>query len=84
MAKLIVNDVEYYINDGSAIAETCADAGVPFNCNTGVCGSCAIRILSGQENLSALTQEEKDLNLNKDIRLACQCAIKSGTVKAAF
>lgn len=54
-----------------------------FECCKGQCGTCAIKIISGKENLSPQTKEEKEtLNrLNLDFhRLACQCAILGNVV----
>ncbi len=84
MAKLIINDNEYSLPDQSSIAEVCASAGVIFNCNNGVCGSCLIEVLEGSQRLSDLTQEELDLGLDVHRRLACQCFIQSGTVRIKF
>lgn len=81
MAKLILNDIEYDILDGSRIRGICEKAGVVFNCNTGVCGECEIEILKGAENLSPLTEEESQLGLANSRRLACLCSIQQGTVK---
>lgn len=84
MATLIIDNTTYTINDGNSITKACQEAGVPFNCNTGICASCIINILEGEENLSPLTHEEIDLYLNSKTRLACKCRIISGTVKATF
>ncbi|HOW36197.1 MAG TPA: 2Fe-2S iron-sulfur cluster-binding protein [Candidatus Omnitrophota bacterium] len=84
MARLIVGNETHEITDGIPIAETCAKAGVPFNCNTGVCGSCLIKIVKGAENLSDLTPEEKTLGLDRYNRLACQCAIIKGVVEVTY
>jgi ferredoxin len=88
MAKLIFehNDEEVELQDGSAIAESCEDAGVPFACTEGVCGTCVIEIKEGKENLSAPTQEEEDFlgQGTCEERLACQCKINQGTVKIRF
>ena len=84
MAVIIINNLEYAINDGSKIQDICQKAGVIFNCNAGVCGSCLIKIIDGAKNLSPLTDEERDLGLDEQNRLACQCTILSGTVKATF
>ena len=84
MAKLIINDVSYELDDGAPIAEICENAGIPFNCNTGVCGSCQVEVLEGAENLSPLTEEEKDLGLDAHQRLTCLCSIQQGTVKIKF
>ena len=84
MAKLIIDNIEYELEDGSKIAEVCENAGVPFNCNTGVCGSCQIRVLEGAENLDDLHEEEIDFGLDVNNRLSCLCVIKKGTVKITF
>ncbi len=88
MAKLIIdhdND-ELELPDGAAIAESCEDAGVPFACTEGVCGTCVIEVKDGKENLTPPTQEEEDFlgEDTEDERLACQCKIKSGTVRITF
>lgn len=88
MAKLIFdhNEEELELEDGEAIAEACEEAGVPFACTEGVCGTCVIEVKEGSENLSQPTQEEEDF-LGKGTckeRLACQCRIKSGTVRVSF
>lgn len=87
MAKLIFNesDEEIELPDGSPIAETCEEAGVPFACTEGVCGTCVIEVIEGMENLSDFTQEEKDFlgSLDRE-RLACQCKIKANCVKITF
>ncbi len=61
MAKLILDgsDEEYEIEDGSPIADVCEEAGVPFACTEGVCGTCVIEVQEGMENLSEFTQEEE-------------------------
>lgn len=88
MAKLIFehNDEEIELEDGSAIAEACEEAGVPFACTEGVCGTCVIEIKEGKENLTPPTQEELDFlgEGTCDERLACQCKIKSNYVKISF
>jgi ferredoxin len=88
MAKLIFehNGDEIELEEGGAIAEACEEAGVPFACTEGVCGTCVIEIKEGRENLSRPTQEELDFlgDGTSDERLACQCCIKSGHVKISF
>ncbi len=61
MAKIIIDNIEYEVQDCSQIAEICEKAGVPFSCNSGVCGTCQIEIVEGTENLNELNQEERDL-----------------------
>ena len=84
MAKLIIDNIEYEIADGKQIAETCESAGIPFSCNSGVCGTCQIEILEGAENLNELNREENDLGQDRNHRLGCQCKILSGIVKVTY
>ncbi len=88
MPKLIFehNGEEVELEENSPIAEACEEAGVPFACTEGVCGTCVIEIKEGFENLSPPTQEEEDFlgADTKDERLACQCKIRKGNVKICF
>ncbi len=69
------------IKEGEPIRETIERLGVPFGCEEGICGTCMIEVMEGEDNLSELTEAEKDLMRDKKHRLACQCKIKSGEVK---
>ena len=88
MAKLIFdhNEEEIDLLDNSPISEACEEAGVPFACTEGVCGTCVIEVKEGKENLSAPTQEEEDFlgEGTRDERLACQCTIMCGKVRISF
>ena len=84
MAKLIIDNVEHEIADGTPIAELCEKAGIPFSCNSGVCGTCQIEIHTGAENLNELNKEESDLAMDQNHRLSCQCKIKCGVVKISY
>ena len=88
MAKLIFdhNDESIELPDNSPITEACEEAGVPFACTEGVCGTCVIEIKEGKENLTPPTQEEQDFlgEGTCDERLACQCRIKQGNVRIRF
>lgn len=88
MAKLKfeTTDEEVELPDGSPIQEVCEEAGIPFACTEGVCGTCVIEIKEGIENLSDPTQEEIDFlgDDTQDERLACQCKIKHGEVTISF
>jgi len=87
MAKLIFTNTEEEkeLEDGSPLIEACEEAGVPFACTEGVCGTCVIEVVDGMGNLSEFTQEERDFlgDMNKE-RLACQCKIRGGCVKITF
>lgn len=86
MAKLIFNDdEEFSVEDGALIKPHCEEAGIPFACEEGVCGTCVVEVEEGMEHLSEFTQEELDFLGEQDIeRLACQCTIKGGCVKLKF
>ena len=84
MAKFIIENVEHELPDGCPMAELAEKAGVPFSCNSGVCGTCQVEILEGADNLNELNQEENDLGMDRRNRLACQCKIMHGTVKVKF
>lgn len=88
MAKLIFehNDDEVELEDGAPIAEACEEEGVPFACTEGVCGTCVIEIVEGEDLLSEPTQEEEDFLGEgcRHERLACQCKIQKGNVKVRF
>lgn len=87
MAKLIIEDTneEFELENNSSIAGPCEEAGVPFACTEGVCGTCVIEVTEGMENLSEFNEAEADfLGEEETERLACQCKIKKGTVKIKF
>jgi ferredoxin len=87
MGKLIFehSGEEKELPDNEPIATTCEEAGVPFACTEGVCGTCVIEVTEGMQNLSPFTQEEQDfLGELKHERLACQCKLLGGCVKIKF
>ena len=84
MAKLIIDGDEHEIPDGNRIDAVCEGAGIPFSCNSGVCGTCQIEILEGAENLNDLNDEENELGMDRNHRLSCQCSITKGIVKITY
>jgi ferredoxin len=86
MATLVFDNTgeEVELPDGSPIAKACEEAGVPFACEEGVCGTCVIQVLEGE--LSPPTQEEEDFlgEGTKHERLACQCRMSSNRVRVSF
>jgi ferredoxin len=87
MAKLIFEDSqeESELPDDSPIAEACEQAGVPFACTEGVCGTCVVEVVDGMSYLSDFNQAESDfLGDMSNERLACQCKIKKGCVRIKF
>ena len=87
MAKLIFETTheEVDLPDGSQIIEACEEAGVPFACTEGICGTCVVEVTEGMENLSEFNQAESDFlgDLGSE-RLACQCRINKGCVRVKF
>ena len=81
MAKIILDNNKRELEDGSSIKETCKTLGIPFSCKKGVCGTCLIEVEEGMENLEDRNQQEEDMGLSGNKRLACQCKIKGGTIK---
>lgn len=78
---------EHELPPDAPIAQTCEEAGVPFACTEGVCGTCIVEVLEGGENLSPPTQAEIDFlgeTGTKRERMACQCRIQKGIVKISF
>ncbi|OGX36347.1 MAG: hypothetical protein A3G91_05720 [Omnitrophica WOR_2 bacterium RIFCSPLOWO2_12_FULL_50_9] len=84
MARLIIDDKEYELPDNARIDAVCEKTGIPFSCNSGVCGTCQIEVLEGEDNLNGLNEEENDLGMDRRHRLSCQCRIKGGTVKITY
>ncbi len=84
VAQLMHKDKIVEIEDGDSIVEACMNLGVPFSCEQGYCGMCAVEIEEGADNLSELTTDEDNLGFDKKRRLACRCKIKSGKVKIEF
>ena len=84
MAKIIIDNIEYEVEDGKQVAEACETAGIPFSCNSGVYGTCQIEILEGAENLNEFNREENELAQDRNHRLGCQCKILSGVVKVTY
>ena len=50
--------------------ESAADLGVLFGCHSGVCGKCATTVVSGLNNMSEPTDEEKAMDLDPERRAA--------------
>lgn len=68
------------VNDGDSIASAAEKLGVLVACGDGTCKECIIKVLNGMENLSELTEKEKNVEVKFPYRLACMCKIKKGEV----
>lgn len=88
MGKVIFehNGEEHEVADGEPIISVCEEAGVPFACTEGVCGTCIVSVLpEDQVNLSPYTEAEVDfLGEQGADRLACQCRLLHGSIRIKF
>ena len=83
MVKIILNDEEADLSPENPLKEPLEDAGVPFCCEEGVCGTCVIEVEKGMEHLTPFTEEESDfLGDLETERLACQCKINEKAGKS--
>lgn len=84
--KFVNTGDEFELPNDSPIIEASQEAGVPFGCENGLCGTCCITILKGAQNLSDPNEQETDFfgSGNTKERLACQVRIKCGEVEATF
>jgi ferredoxin, 2Fe-2S len=80
------DDVSHEVEDGTPLIDFCDEVGVSlsFGCTEGTCGVCEVTVVSGLENVSRVTDEEKDYLLPEDLeegmRLGCQVKIRKGDV----
>jgi len=84
MAVIKTKDQQIELSDGTPIRDACEEIGVLFGCRSGLCGTCMIDIVKGEENLSELTEEEIAMDRDKTHRLACQTKIRTGIVTIKF
>ncbi len=80
--KFANKKIEYETLSGSEFLEIFRknpNLPLKFGCTRGECGTCAIKVLQGMENLSKISESEiavlrKKGHCNK-YRLACQCVV---------
>lgn len=78
------DNVTHEVEDGTPLIDLCDDVEVSlsFGCTEGTCGVCEVTVLKGRENLSRITEEEKDYLLPEDLeagmRLGCQVKVRKG------
>ena len=88
MAKIFfkTDNVVHEVEDGTPLIDFCDEMNISlsFGCTEGTCGVCEVTVVEGKENLSRITDEEKDYLLEEDIeggmRLGCQVKIRKGDV----
>ncbi|HLD22186.1 MAG TPA: 2Fe-2S iron-sulfur cluster-binding protein [Patescibacteria group bacterium] len=75
------DDLEVDAEVGSNLKEVAQAEGssIPFGCEQGVCGTCLVNIVEGEDNVSDPTDQEKEtlaaMGAEPGQRLACQCQI---------
>lgn len=84
MAVLKSDKDSVEVKDGMGLVDAGDKLGVPFGCQEGICGSCLVEVVEGEDNLSAKSSSEEFADLDDHKRLLCQCKIKSGEVKIKF
>ena len=78
------DNVTHEVEDGTPLIDFCdeVEVSLSFGCTEGTCGVCEVTVLKGRENLSRITEEEKDYLLPEDLeagmRLACQVKVRKG------
>ncbi len=82
----IINDTEIELPENFSLVNlsTAYPDLIPFRCKQGICGTCRIKVISGNENITSPTDEEINFlkrlgDYEDNIRLACQVKI-SGPV----
>lgn len=72
------------LNEGDCLSEklTIHNSPILFGCRIGICGTCAVEIISSEKTLPPRTQNEIDfletmVPGREDIRLACQIHINT-------
>ena len=80
------DNITHEIEDGSQLIDICDELAVSlsFGCTEGSCGVCELTVVNGNQNLSKITDEEKEYLLPEDLqagmRLGCQLKIRKGDV----
>ncbi len=82
MPKLKCKGKEFIVPSGSELLELARknpEIPLKFGCTRGECGVCAVKVLSGSQNLTKQSFQELETLSKKSLgpgyRLACQCAL---------
>jgi ferredoxin len=87
VAGVTVSDVR----PGENLGEVCDRHSAPldFMCRGASCGTCAVRVVEGSENLSAMKEDEATFleamfGAPPDVRLGCQLDLKGPVTLEAY
>ena len=84
MAKIKFKGKSEIVEDGAIPTEAFEKLGVNFDCHTGICGICRVKVIKGKDNLNPKTPAEEDFPLEEDQRLSCQCHQLKGDIEIDF
>ena len=77
MGTIKFEENEEGVDQGDSIIDACEKLGGSFGCQSGVCHTCKVHVVSGVENFSEKTTAEREAeDVTGDERLACQCKMK--------
>lgn len=81
------DDLEVEVEEGTALSLAAfqSEAGLPFGCRAGTCGTCVITVTAGEENLDPPGFVEEDTlgvvgEAGPGRRLACQVILRDGDI----
>ena len=84
------DNVTHEVENGTPLIDFCdeVDVSLSFGCTEGTCGVCEVTVVEGRDNISRITEEEKDYLLPEDLddgmRLGCQVKIRKGDVTLSW
>ncbi len=84
------DNITHECEDGVDLIDICqeVDTTLAFGCTEGTCGVCELTVTEGRENLSRVTEEEKEYlyedEIEKGMRLGCQIKIRKGRVSISW
>ena len=84
------DNVVHEVENGTQLIDFCdeVDVSLSFGCTEGTCGVCEGTVVEGRDNISRITEEEKDYLLPEDLddgmRLGCQVKIRKGDVTLSW
>jgi len=81
IVQFVSESLEVEVDPGMKLIDLASevDCDITFGCRSGSCGTCRIKIVEGQENLSKPSAEESEFlsgfGAQKNERLGCQVVI---------
>lgn len=89
--RFLNDEIEHHVEAGSSLQAAAheSDAGLPFGCRAGTCGTCVIRVVKGGDSLDERGFVEEDTLAvigvdHPDARLACQVIVGEGDLEIEY